>query len=365
MQIKPLFSLLLLPLSLLSSEKKESATTSYDFYTDNTGTTINSPVLNIKQKIAKVFVDFTQRIDAITSASIRNSAAPARADAITGASAHHGFDDLRNASTLSGSYEEDEKTYTLGGYFSSEKDYLGRAIFMSYGENFNLENTHAQVAFSSSSDLWDPSIDRELNRYDRKNHELTLSLTQVITPNHLIGLGYSISKSEGFLGSPYLYLYGKNVTSFERLPNSKLTAGFNLKGIHKLNANNSLHWQYNYADNDWENSAHTLALNNYYHYDDKHLIGTHFRHYNQSGAFFEQDPDSYTNNSKYIMADYRYGTYSTTTLGASDNFKLSDTLTLKSAINYYQTSEHILIKRWNGTGSVQAFFGSLSLTLVR
>jgi hypothetical protein len=362
MQIKQIISLALLPLSLFASDKKESSSTSYDIYSDNTGTTINSPSFNIKQKISKIFIDFTQRIDAITSASIRNSAAPARPDAITSASPRNGYDDLRMATTLSGTYSTQERDYTLGGYYSNEKDYTGRSIFASYGEDFNLQNSHVGLSFSHSSDLWSPSIARVLSRDDRKNSELTLSLTQLLSPKHLIGFGYSVSQANGFLGSPYLYLYSNNITTFERLPESKYTAGFNLKGIHQLSDNLALHWQYNYADNDWGNVAHTVDINSYYEVSKTNLLALHYRYYTQSAAFFETAPERYTPSSAYIMVDYRYGAYSTNTFGISDIHKLSETLTLKLSIDKYQTSDHHLIKLWNETPNIEALFGSFSLS---
>ena len=90
------------------------------------------------------------RVDAISAASISLGSSPAQAapDAQATASKRSGFDDVRYSPTLFVTYDDGENTATVGGYYSNELDYVGKAIFASYTRQLNQGNTVVGLGFS-------------------------------------------------------------------------------------------------------------------------------------------------------------------------------------------------------------------------
>ncbi len=362
MQIKKIVGLLslLLPIKALALEQNK-ASVSYDFYADNTDVAVSSPTVSVFKRIAhKLFITLKARIDAISSASIRKGGSPARKDAVTGASPRRDFEDVRYAPTLIATYNDGDNSLSVGFYYSTERDYMGRSLFANYTRQLNLQNTAVSVGISQSFDRWHPKFDRELKRSDRKERKIDLSVSQLLSPTAMVQLSYSNIYSEGFLASPYHYLLGENFVRFETLPEKRKGHAFAFRLIKLLDEPTSLNFYYRYYTDDWGINSHTFDLKVLRDISDTLTFGVRYRYYTQSSADFTKGINDYALTDRYVVVDYRYSSFSSNTLGLLliKGFK---SIKLKASINYYITSSNPYVRNWYGKDRIRAVFGSVAL----
>lgn len=363
--MRRLFGLLslLLPFKALASSLADRGGFTFDYYADNTDVQVYSPGFSFFKTLTKKFlIGIKMRIDAISAASIRKGGSPIRTDAVTGATARRAFDDVRYAPTLLGVYDDGDNSFTLGVYYSKERDYTGRSVFANYIRQLNLQNTAVGLGFSQSFDKWDPVYKRNLPTDDRKERKIDLSVTQLLSPTSIVQFIYSNLYSEGFLGSPYHYLLGKDFARFETLPETRRGHAFTVKFVKLIDEPTSVNLSYRYYTDNWGIKSNTADIKLLRDLTDSFTVGFRFRYYIQTGADFAKNPKEYSITDRYIVVDYRLSGFSSNTVGILfiKNFGFSG-FKLKGALNYYQTSSNDYIRNWYGEDRIEALFGSISL----
>ncbi len=365
MQIRKLLSLisLLLPIKAFASEQ-EKLSISYDFYADNTDVEVQSPTFSLLKRITKtLFLNIKMRIDAISSASIRRGGSPVRTDAVTSASPRREFEDVRYAPTIMAVYNDGDNNFSVGFYYSTERDYIGRSLFASYTRQLNLQNTAVSISFSQSSDKWKPKFDRNLPRSDRRERKIDLSVSQLLSPTAMLQLSYSNIYSKGFLASPYHYLLGNGFVRFESLPENRQAHALALRFVKLINEPTSLNAYYRFYKDDWDISSHTFDIKLLRDVSESLTLGVRYRFYTQSSAKFTKGVDEYSLTDRYVVVDYRYSSFNSNTVGILFIKRFSN-VKLKGALNYYWTSSNSYIKRWYGKDRIQAVFGSLAVEYI-
>jgi len=368
-------AILLLPIKMLADVLTDKVGFSYEYYSDNTDTEINSPTFSFVKTLGeKLAISFKERIDAITAASIK-TAGPSGVtnnvilDAVTGASSSHGYDDLRYATTANLQYLGDDLSSSIGVYHSTERDYIAKAIFGSLSYSFNEANSVASILVSSSNDKWIPAFARALTTNKRKEKRLDLSFTQLISPDISLQLIYNRIENSGYLNSPYHYLIQNNFSTFEKVPTEKNANAYTLKAVLALNDENSLWGSYRYYKDSWEVDAHTLELQGFHDINENTTIGLRLRYYNQNKANFFKNIADYTSNDKYIGVDYRLSDFKSYTAGLSLHYNPQFELlgidlekaSIKAGINYYKTSKNENIAYWYNVDYLRAFYSTFSL----
>ncbi|MBF0516879.1 MAG: DUF3570 domain-containing protein, partial [Nitrospirae bacterium] len=107
---------------------KDKITISYDYYEDNGYVEVYSPAIAIYKKITERFlIGVKMSVDAVTAATISRGSRVGKVDAVTSATPYRFFDDIRYAPSLFGTYNDGDNAFTLGGYYSTERDYRGRS----------------------------------------------------------------------------------------------------------------------------------------------------------------------------------------------------------------------------------------------
>lgn len=366
MQIKRAVGILsaILPIKAFAGSLEDRADLTFDYYADNTEVQVYSPSLSFLKKLTRKFlIGIKMRIDAITAASIRKGGAPAISDAVTGATVRRTYDDVRYAPSIFGVYDDGDNTLTVGAYYSTERDYTGRAVFLNYVRQLNLQNTAVGVGISRSSDIWDPIFKRNLPRKDRNELKVDLTLSQLLSPTAMIQAVYSYIRSEGFLGSPYHYLLTSRVARFESLPERRTGNALSLRLVKLINEPTSINLFYRYYSDDWKIGSHTIDLKVLRDIGRSLTAGIRLRYYTQSGAFFTKDPEDYTYSDQYVAVDYRLSSFNSQTFGILFLKELwVRGLSLKGAVNYYTTSPNKQIRAWFGKERIQAWFGTLNLS---
>ncbi len=358
-----LMAIALLPLSSFASNLKDSASVGFNSYSDTGDVQVYSPTLSLFKKVSTHWmVGFKMRIDAITAASITNGANGGQVDVVTGASKSEDdlFDDVRYAPTAMVTYDDGDNTFTMGGYYSSEVDYEGKAIFGNYVRQLNEQNTALGIGVSQSFDIWKPVFDRALPKDNRNETKLDLSINQLITPKFSLQAVYSYMYSEGFLSSPYHYVPQNDIAKFENYPDKRTGQAVAFKGVYLLNRDNAMNFSYRYYTDDWDISSHTVNVEELHDFSRNFTSGLRLRYYTQTKSNFVKDVGTYTLNDKYFAVDYRMSAFDSYTIGIPIIHKMKDGDKVTASIDYYQTTDNDYIKQWYGVDNLQAIFTTLT-----
>jgi len=368
-------AILLLPIKMLADILADRASLSYEYYSDNTDTEINSPSFSFVKTLGEKFaISFKERIDAITAASIK-TAGPTGVtnnvilDAVTGASGSHGYDDLRYATTVNLQYLGDDLSGSVGVYHSTERDYIAKSLFGSLSYSFNEANSVASILISSSNDKWVPAFSRLLTTDKRKEKRLDLSFTQLISPDISMQLIYNRIENSGYLNSPYHYLIQNNFSTFEKVPQNKNANAYTLKAVMAIDDESSLWSSYRYYEDSWSIDAHTLELQGFHDINEDTTIGLRVRYYDQDKADFFKNIADYTFQDEYIGVDYRLSDFKSYTAGLSLHYNPQfevvglnlEKVSMKAGIDYYRTSKNENIAYWYNVDYLKAFYSTFSL----
>ena len=366
MQIKYILSLFLsliiLEITSLASDLKDSASFGIDTYSDNADVQVYSPTLSLFKKISsKWMLGFKMRIDAITAASITNGSNANHVDAVTGASSKDKlFGDVRYAPTLMATYENGNNLLSFGAYYSQEIDYISKAVFVNYVRELNEQNTALGIGISQSFDKWSPIFKRNLPKNNRNERKIDISINQLISPTFSVQGVYSHIYSEGFLASPYHFISQTTFSRFENYPEARRGDAFALKGVYMFNDKNSMNLSYRYYNDDWGISSHTLN-GEFLHDMSKNLTtGLRLRYYTQGKSSFTKPVGGYKLTDKYFVVDYRMSAFNSYTIGIPMIYRMKNGSKMTFSLDYYTTSANAYIKDWYGVNKLNALFSTLT-----
>lgn len=344
-----------------ASELKDSASFGFDTYSDSNDVQVYSPTFELLKTISKNWlVGVKMRVDAIAAASIRfnNSPALIKPDAQASASKQSNFDDRRYAPTFFVSYDDGENSATVGGYYSNELDYIGKAIFANYTRQLNKGNTAVGIGFSQSNDKWSPNNNRVLEIANRDEQKIDFSINQLLSPDASMQFVYSYMHSKGFLASPYPYVMQDSFIGFEKYPEDRVGHAFALKGVKYIDEDNAFNYGYRYYTDDWGIDSHTFNAEWLHDINEELMVGARARYYTQSAADFTRVIGSYASNDKYLVTDYRMSAFESYDIGLPVKYKPSkeSPYTFSFSVDYYWTSDNDYIKAWYGNDNIRAVY---------
>lgn len=364
-------TLFALSAALQAEGPKDRLEITFDSYSDNAGAAILSPGISLYKKISEKFMLGAKvRVDAITAATKAYGGRIKNIDAVTGATPAHNFDETRFAPSLTGIYTDGDDSASFGGYYSSERDYKGKAVFANYTRQFNEQNTALGIGISQSFDKWQPKWKRELPNNNRDETKLDLSVSQFLSPTLTAQLIYTYMHSKGFLSSPYHYLVTDSYSTFERYPADRTGNAVALRFVKLLNEPTSLNFAYRYYTDNWGIVSHTLNLELYRDILSNLTLGARYRYYTQTGSDFMKDLSAYSKNDQTVAVDYRQSSFNSNTVGLMaiykpewKDFTLLDLnkVKIKASCDYYITSGNGYIQYWYNKDRIRAVFTSLNL----
>lgn len=309
---------------LLFADDKVSLRT--NFFSDNTGTAVQSPAVEIAKDIlrgAEFFLRYS--MDRVIVPPIRGvSATPSPIDAVTGASRPISTDDPANQSFTK---ERNEiiaglQTERFAGsyYYSKESDYVGRLASVSANFDFNQKNTNLAMSYSYGWDRIEPLATDSL--YRKTSHNFNLTLTQTLSPKLIGRIGADVSRVEGFQSNPYRAVFAAGLHRLEIHPSTRnRVAGF-VKLNRYFETMASLHAGYRFYRDDWQVQSHTFDLAYHQYLSNKVLIRYRYRYYNQTGAFFYRP--TYPTVQEFMTADYKLEPFNSHLFGVKLEYKLKD-----------------------------------------
>lgn len=162
--------------------------------------------------------------------------------------------------------------------------------------------------------------------------------TQIIDESSLIKASLFYGQEDGYLSNPYYNIVrNSNLVEAEQKPDERTSYGFGVKYFKNFGKLTSK-VGYNYYSDDWDITAHTLTLDNYYELNNAFTVGLGLRYYQQSEAeFYSVDPNFFSNQIIASM-DEKMSDFNAITYKLPLIYQQNDALSYDIALNYYQQS---------------------------
>jgi len=364
-----LIACMLLPIWPVFAEKpRDGITYIFDLYADNGNNRVIAPAVSLSKKLSDtLYLGTKVGVDAITSATkVAQPTPPPSANGET--ESEGGNINVRVPVSLSLTYDKDNDTLMGGGYYSYERTYTGRSLFAAYTRRMNLNNTALGIGITQSFDNWIP--DRQLPDDRRSERELSLTATQLLSPKQSVQFTYSALRSEGFLAQPTDALVTPAFTVYARYPDMRIGNAYAVRFVMLLNEPTSLHVQYRYYRDDWHIQSDTVNLELYRDISPAVVLGTRYRYYRQSAAYFAKELALYTPGDPLIAVNYRMYAFQSNTFGVmailkpSKNFLSmfdADKVKLKLSADVFTTSRQDNIRYQYHTDRLTGMFTTVAL----
>lgn len=289
---------------------------------DGGGVTINGPSILVRKQFAESFsVSGNYYVDSITSASI---------DVVTTASP---YTEERTEYSVSMDYLRDKVTISTAFTQSDENDFSAQSFHFGISQEIFGGLTTVSLGYSRGSDvvgkLGDPTFAKNA---DRENYRLSIS--QVLTKNLLMELGFEAVTDEGFLNNPYRqvrYINPANVVrgydyEEEIYPNTRTTTSVALRAKYYLPYRAALHGEYRFFNDTWGIQANTFELGYTHPFRKNWIFDFNVRSYSQTSADFYNDLFPFQGAQNFLARDKELSTFSSFTLGVGVSYEFRKNL---------------------------------------
>lgn len=248
---------------------------------------VNSPSLALTVPIAGVW-----SLDASVVSDSVSGASPRYHTVISSASK---MSDFRRAADLKLHRYFDRIKLSFGGSFSSEHDYLSKALSINASFASDDQNTTWNVGMGSAHDRIDANT---RNVHDKKqSKDYLIGVTQVLTPQDLLQVNLTHTRGFGYFADPY--------KSLDIRPRERLQTALNLRHHHHFTqTDSSLRLHYRAYQDSFGIRAHTLAVELAQAVGEGWTITPSLRWYTQTAADFYFEP-RYT--VLYLPVGYKIG----------------------------------------------------------
>jgi hypothetical protein len=309
--------------NIVQAEEKVSFRS--NFFSDNSGTSVQSPSLEIwKHLVGELVFKLRYMVDRVNIPPIRGiTAAPTPTDGITGASRPIGADDPAN---LAWTKQRNEVTAAVelpgvkaSYYHSDEIDYVGRLAGASLNFDMNRKNTNVATGYSYGWDTIAPLGQDTVHTL--ATHSVNLTITQVLTPKTIARLGADVSYVSGFQSNPYRTVFAGDIV-YEQHPRKRTRGALFVNLNHYLETRTALNVEYRYYADDWEVKSHTIGTYFYQYFSQNFLFRWRYRYYDQTAASFYAP--IYAGGEQFLTSDYKLEAFNAHLFGFKIEYKLHD-----------------------------------------
>jgi len=335
----------------------------------------NDEILNLKVTL-----------DALTGASANGAIGQPNAQTFTSPSGESNYRVDANKTPLDDTFKDtraqasaqwtqplaNNYTWSVGGNFSKEFDYLSLGANTNIAKDFNKKNTTLSAGLALAYDQIKPSggiadpltpmlfgnevisgsYDDEggenrsnkvtIGNSDNKNTvDLLFGLTQVINRRMIVQFNYSFSHINGYLNDPYKLLSVINSNGltqqylYENRPGSRSKHAFFAQTKYHF-AHSILDASYRYMTDDWHIHSHTVDLHYRMNLSQDNYIEPHIRYYTQTAAdFYQPFLQEGSTVPEFASADYRLGDMDTYTVGIKYGMPLGSGKSMAFRLEYY------------------------------
>ncbi|TLY97847.1 MAG: DUF3570 domain-containing protein [Gammaproteobacteria bacterium] len=282
--------------------------------------TIQGPSVLVRKKVGdNLSLSANYYEDMISSASI---------DVKLSASPYH---ETRRQESVAADYLHGKSTYSAGFITSKEPDYKANTEYFAVSQDMFGDLTTLTLGYRRGwdrvyRDIKTPQgfIENDPTFQERADHRgYSLSLTQILTRNAILGFNYELLTDQGYLANPYRkirYLspgQGAGFTLADQVyPTTRTSSSASLQLKYYLPYRAALTGQYRFFHDTWGITARTAEVD-YTHPVRKHLIlDGSFRYYHQGPADFYNDLFPRANYQNFMGRDRELAAFNSYTVGA-------------------------------------------------
>jgi hypothetical protein len=291
---------------------------------------VHAPSISVMAPVAGVWT-----VSGSLVADDVSGASPRYHTAISGAS--H-MNDNRTAGDVSATRYFDRGTLTMGAAYSTEHDYVSRALSMQGSLESESHNTTWTAGIGHSNDSINP-VNNIVTNEKKRTTNFLLGVTQVLTANDVGQLTLTHDDGKGYFSDPYKALDNRPRSRSE----STLLARWN---HHIASTGGTSRLSYRYYRDSYGVRGHTLAEEYVQPLSQGWTVTPEVRLYTQSAASFYYDPvyDAQLgapfppgyNGTGYMSADQRLSGFGAVTLGLKVSKQLDKLWSVDVKASAYQ-----------------------------
>ena len=287
--------------------------------------TIEGPSVLVRKKVGdNLSLSANYYEDMISSASI---------DVKLSASPYH---ETRKQESVGADYLHGKSTYSAGFITSKEPDYKANTSYFAVSQDMFGDLTTLTLGYRRGwdqvfRDVKTPQgvLENDPTFHQRADHRgYSLSLTQILTRNAILGFNYELLTDQGYLANPYRkirYLspgQGAGFTLADQVyPNTRTSNAAAAQLKYYLPYRAALTGQYRFFHDTWGIIGHTVELD-YTHPVGKHWIfESSLRYYTQKHADFYSDLFPRANYQNFMARDRELAAFHSYTLGAGASYQ--------------------------------------------
>jgi hypothetical protein len=297
------------------------------------GVTVDGPSLLVRKKIGENYsVSANYYVDMVSSASI---------DVMSYASP---YKETRTQYSFAVDALHGKTQYSLGYTNSDENDYTANTATFDLSQDLFGDLTTVSFGFSRAWDevrkRGDPTFKEPVDRWSYR-----LGLSQIVTPQLMLGLELETISDSGYLHNPYRevrYLDSTVPAGYtwegEIYPHTHTSTGVSLNADYYLKYRAAVHGMYRYYTDSWGIDANTLRIGYTQPWGDRWIFEVAYRWYDQSAADFYSDLFPYANSQNFMGRDKELSTFQSQMFTAGATWELPPSrwgFLHRSTINVY------------------------------
>ncbi|NKI94687.1 DUF3570 domain-containing protein [Rhizobacter sp. SG703] len=335
----------LIAFKYLQYKDSQAVNVRYPYYDGSEGSrlnriTVKAPSLYVLAPIGRWSVEGSGVIDDVSGAT------PRYYSDVSGASRSPGMEDKRKAGDLKVTRYFERGALALGTAHSSENDYKSSALSLEGRIATADNNTTFNLGIAGTRDRIDP-VNGVVVDERKTTSELTLGVTQALSPRDIAQLSLTYSVGRGYFDDPYKL--------YDHRPRERDASIGMLRWNHHFESvSGTLRASYRYYSDTFGIRANTLETAWVQPVSDLFSVTPSFRYYTQNAASFYYDPVQDTavypgpvGTPEFSSADQRLSAFGGITLGLKLELRLGRWTTDLKLERYQQRSDW----RLGGKGS--------------
>lgn len=284
---------------------------------DGGGVTVDGPSVLVRKKFAEKYsVSGNYYVDMVSSASI---------DVIATASP---YKETRQQLGAAFDMLQDKTRYSVTFTNSDENDYEANTASFDISQDLFGDLTTLSAGFSRGWDEvrrnGDPDFKENI---DRRNYRVGLS--QIFTPELLMGFAYELITDEGFLNNPYRsvrYLDADSSTGYawepEVYPSTRTSNAASVSARYFLPYRAAVHGAYRYFTDTWGVDASTISIGYTHPWTERWIFEIGYRWYSQSAADFYSDLFPRSNAQNFMARDKELSTFTSNMINLGVTYEM-------------------------------------------
>jgi len=274
------------------------------------GVQVTGPSILVRKSIGEnISASANYYVDAISSASI---------DVVTTASA---YSEQRTETSVGVDYLHADTIMGLSYTRSSENDYEAKTASFSLSQELFGNMMTISMGYAQGNDVVGKRGDPRFSE-DVKRQQYRVGLSQILTKNMLLDLGFETVTDEGFLNNPYRsvrYLDASSGKGYsyepEKYPRTRTSNAAAVRLLYHLPIRASIHGEYRLFDDSWGILANHLQLGYTHAYKSNWIFDLKYRIYAQTKADFYSDLFPYSQSQNFYGRDKEISTFTSQTIG--------------------------------------------------